>query len=191
MPEADSSAPRKKLPPPTTIATSTCPTVAAICLAIPRTVSGSTPSLPPPKTSPDSLSRTRRRLGATAAGMVRSISFWVSMVPPGRGIGIRSRIEGAGRSHAGARTGAGIAADQGRKKGRPPMVATPSSGTVAGSVIRWRTDSGSDAETCEPGGLHAGGFEHLADRLLRVLGERLVQQHDLLEEAGQAAFDDL
>src|SRR5664280_379347 len=59
MPRCCSSTPRKKLPPPTTIATWTplC-TTSAICAAIEPTTSGSTPSWPPPKASPDSLSRT-------------------------------------------------------------------------------------------------------------------------------------
>src|SRR5664279_592570 len=59
MPRCCSSTPRKKLPPPTTIATWTplC-TTSAICAAIEPTTSGSTPSRPPPKASPDSLSRT-------------------------------------------------------------------------------------------------------------------------------------
>src|SRR3981189_3139948 len=61
MPRSCSSAPRKKLPPPTT--TATCKprrTTVAICRARPCTTSGSTPILPPPKASPDNLSTTRR-----------------------------------------------------------------------------------------------------------------------------------
>src|SRR4029453_3831232 len=60
MPRCCSSAPRKKLPPPTTTATWTCIWFTmAICLASPATTSGSTPTLPPPKTSPESFSITR------------------------------------------------------------------------------------------------------------------------------------
>ena len=66
----------EEVPPPTTIATSTSGTAAAICLATPRTVSGSTPSFPPPKTSPESFNRTRRRLFFGWAEVVT-----VSMVP--------------------------------------------------------------------------------------------------------------
>src|SRR6478735_2831826 len=61
MPRWLSSAPRKKLPPPTTMAISTCPTAAAISRAIWLTASGFTPSWPAPNASPDNFRRTRRR----------------------------------------------------------------------------------------------------------------------------------
>src|SRR5690349_18473637 len=61
MPRWLSSAPRKKLPPPTTMATCTPSLTADVtCLAMPLTTSGSMPICPPPMTSPESLSRTRR-----------------------------------------------------------------------------------------------------------------------------------
>src|SRR5947208_13461074 len=61
MPRWLSSAPRKKLPPPTTMATCVPPaTTSAISSARACATSGSTPILPPPNTSPDSLSSTRR-----------------------------------------------------------------------------------------------------------------------------------
>src|ERR687886_765918 len=60
MPAWDSSAPRKKLPPPTTTATCVPPwTTSASWVAMLCTMSESTPTLPPPKASPDSFSRTR------------------------------------------------------------------------------------------------------------------------------------
>src|SRR6478609_11715263 len=60
MPRCWSSAPRKKLPPPVTTAIWTpASATAAISWATFCTTSGSTPTLPPPNTSPDSLSRTR------------------------------------------------------------------------------------------------------------------------------------
>ena len=60
MPRCCSSAPRKKLPPPVTTAICTpASTTLAISRAIFCTTSGSTPTLPPPKTSPESLSSTR------------------------------------------------------------------------------------------------------------------------------------
>src|SRR5690606_7383529 len=51
--------------------------------------------------------------------------------------------------------------------------------------------SGSHAEASEARHRAAGLGEHLADRLLVVLRERLVEQHVLLEEARHAALDDL
>src|SRR3954447_24296509 len=61
MPRFCNSAPRKKLPPPTTTAICTPRRVAvAICRAMPCTTSGSTPTAPPPNTSPESFSTTRR-----------------------------------------------------------------------------------------------------------------------------------
>ena len=57
----------EEVPPPTTIATSTSGTAAAICLATPRTVSGSTPSFPPPKTSP--IASTGLGAGSSLAGL--------------------------------------------------------------------------------------------------------------------------
>src|SRR5690242_3350358 len=60
MPRVESSAPRKKLPPPTTIAISTSLAASAISLAMPLTTSGLTPREPPPNASPESLRRTRR-----------------------------------------------------------------------------------------------------------------------------------
>src|SRR6478735_12338296 len=60
MPCCASSAPRKKLPPPMTTATWTPErATSATCRATSATTSGSTPRLPPPKTSPESLRTTR------------------------------------------------------------------------------------------------------------------------------------
>ncbi|GAA3297423.1 hypothetical protein GCM10017708_39110 [Arthrobacter citreus] len=50
---------------------------------------------------------------------------------------------------------------------------------------------GAYAETGEGGRCGTGLFEHLCHGLLGVLREGLVQQDNLLEEAGQAAFNDL
>src|SRR5690625_4848738 len=51
--------------------------------------------------------------------------------------------------------------------------------------------SGADADPGEPGDLTAGVGHELADGLLRILGEGLVQEHAVLEETVQAALDDL
>src|SRR3954464_14487309 len=60
MPRCAISAPRKKLPPPTTIATCTpVRTTSDTWRAMSATTSRSRPTSPPPKTSPESLSSTR------------------------------------------------------------------------------------------------------------------------------------
>src|SRR5687768_13851364 len=71
MPLAAAASPRKMLPPPTTIAISTPPSLAsAICAAISRVTSGSIPYCRDPiSASPESFSSTRRYAGAP---MVRS-----------------------------------------------------------------------------------------------------------------------
>src|SRR6476659_6802724 len=82
MPRCESSAPRKKLPPPTTIATWTpVRTTSAICRAMVATTSGSTPSLPPPNTSPDSL-RTTRRYGCPSSWTPEAATSPVSALDP-------------------------------------------------------------------------------------------------------------
>src|SRR3954468_5341559 len=166
MPRCDSSAPRKKLPPPTTTATSTPDrTAAAISPAMRCTTSGASPTDPPPKVSPDSLSSTRRAFGSGVPGRTSVTS---ATCPPVACVG----SSGAGR-------GAGACVREWpRPVGRGPL---PGDSLV----------SGSHAEPREARHGAAGLGEDLADRLLRVLGERLVEQHVLLEEAVQAALDDL
>src|SRR5690349_11803109 len=88
MPRWLSSAPRKKLPPPTTMATWVPEaTTSATCRAMDWTTSGSTPTLPPPKTSPESLSSTRRyesgdeRAASPSSVIWRLLSSFVSLNP--------------------------------------------------------------------------------------------------------------
>src|SRR6478609_3574571 len=90
MPRCWSSAPRKKLPPPSTIA-SWVPvfTTSATWLAIAWTTSGSTPTRPPPNTSPDSLSSTRWN---GEAGTSVSMSMWLGLLSArSRWSSVRSR----------------------------------------------------------------------------------------------------
>src|SRR3954452_17211187 len=95
MPLCWSSAPRKKLPPPTTTATwvpdlATC----AICVASPCTTTGSTPTLPPPNTSPESLSITRAYglvMGVSSVVPVRSATWPRARRPTLRGRGRRTQ----------------------------------------------------------------------------------------------------
>src|SRR5690625_7362031 len=68
------------------------------------------------------------------------------------------------------------------------VVATLTQGRGALRLPEW---SAADAEADETGDGAAGLLHDLADRLLRVLREALVQQHVLLVEAVQAALDDL
>src|SRR5437016_3087689 len=89
MPRRSSSTPRKKLPPPTTTATwMPCCTTCAIWRASSWTTSGSTPIAPPPNTSPDSFSTTRRARGppvppgrASEAVRISSATVW-PIAPP-------------------------------------------------------------------------------------------------------------
>src|SRR5665648_461785 len=168
MPIWDSSAPRKKLPPPTTIATCTpARTASPISWAIPRTTSGASPTFPPPKVSPESLSSTRRGLGVstaaswaaatpTAASTTSAVWSCTTGPPPSAGTG------GA------VLCGAELSIERGpRPEGSRAAVATP---------------SGSHAEPCECRHHAADLGEHLCDGLLLVLGDGLVDQHVLLEE---------
>src|SRR5699024_6323200 len=54
---------------------------AATCLATPATTSGSRPISPPPKTSPESLSNTRRGLVAVMGGAPSGFSPDISVLP--------------------------------------------------------------------------------------------------------------
>src|SRR5699024_1244586 len=156
------SAPRKKFPPPTTIATWTpsC-TAVAISLAIEATTSGSRPTEPPPNTSPESLSRTRR---APADAVV------IGFLP-----------ETSGRRWCCGQVGA------------PGCGCTPDGDGTGVAPVRGRTGatpvmprgSGAHAEPGETGDGATGLLDDLTDRLLRVLRERLVEEHDLLEEPVQ------
>src|SRR6478609_3747483 len=67
----------------------------------------------------------------------------------------------------------------------------PVAPTLLGRGHRDVLVSGSHAVAHEARQGAAGLGEHLAHRLLRVLGERLVEQDVLLEEAVEATLDDL
>src|SRR5690625_5219738 len=171
MPRWDSSAPRKKLPPPTTIAHSTpWATPSAISPAMRETTSGSTPTAPPPKASPESLRRTRRPscfFGRTGIG---DVMVWLMSILP--------------RWVLGDDTGAAPHRWCGAAGWWPRS-------RMAGELWGSRGWSAADAEADETGDGAAGLLHDLADRLLRVLREALVQQHVLLVEAVQPALDDL
>src|SRR5699024_8767600 len=166
-PRRGSSAPRKKLPPPTTIATCTpsC-TAEAISLAMAATTSGSRPTDPPPNTSPESLSRTRRAPGDAVV---------IGFLPETSGRRWCCGQVGAPAGRAPDGDGTGVAPVRGRTGATPVMP----------------LGSGAHAEPGETGDRATGLGDDLADRLLRVLRERLVEQHDLLEEAVQPPLDDL
>src|ERR1035437_7112729 len=140
MPDALSSAPLKKLPPPTTIATCTpWRTASAISPATLRTTMGSRPTAPPPNISPDNFSKTRRATGGTTPD---------SLVTSGMRASSLRLLNGC-----------------------------------------WVL--GSHTESGEADHRAARGLDELAHRGLRVLGERLLDEHVLLVEAVHAAFDDL
>src|SRR3954451_18548718 len=115
MPRCWSSAPRKKLPPPMTTATSTPPrTASAICLAMPATTAGSSPMLPPPNTSPESLRRTRSK-GVVGASVMAQGLLVGSVPAVGRSFHIP-------RPSAASRRRAGSGADPLRKYGSEARV---------------------------------------------------------------------
>src|SRR6478672_5752469 len=178
MPCCWSSAPRKKLPPPVTIATCTperC--TVAISWAMPRTTSGSTPTLPPPKTSPDSFSRTRSypvirfpscgdRVGSRDTDARGSLGATYLSAPPRR----------ERRPWSTQSTG-----------GRHDVVVPASCAEALLRAVR----SGADLEAGEALDLDAGSVEDGLDRLLAVRDRRLVEEHDLLVEAVEPALGDL
>src|SRR5829696_1748012 len=196
MPAWLSSAPRKKLPPPMT--TATCvplATTSASCSAIPLTMSASTPTLPPPKVSPESFSSTRwypltsagwKAVGADSGGVV-----WVNASSLDRSRSARKH--GAdpaawspsgphGRTNGPApRTGAGPFVPRCRI---PPRARErrgqrgPSSGLA-------------DLEAGEPLDGHPGLVHDLLHRALGLGDRRLLEQHEVLVEGVDPALDDL
>src|SRR4051794_16877285 len=168
MPAWLSSAPRKKLPPPMT--TATCvplATTSASCSAIPRTTSASTPTLPPPKVSPESLRRTRwyplpsagwKAVGADSGGVVS--------------VNASSLVRG-GLSDPAARTNGPA---PGGERGR-------SSCAVPSGLA--------DLEAGEPLHGQAGVVGNLLDRALRLGDRRLLEQDEVLVEGVDPTLDDL
>src|SRR4051794_12265000 len=179
MPRCRSSEPRKKLPPPMTTAIwAPASDTAAISPAIRDTTSGSTPSLPPPNSSPDSFSRTRwwavtgRLLELAGCGGGRGEA----------GCGCSPESSATGLRHV------GIHPRRDPRRPRGPVLPRNRSG-------QWRTSPGealrADLEAGEPGHRAAGLVEHGLDRLLAVGHRRLLEQDDLLEVAVEAALGDL
>src|SRR5262245_25018703 len=165
MPCRCSSAPRKKLPPPMTAATCMpLHTTAAIWRAIDWTTSGSTPTAPPPKTSPDSFSTTRRARGPPRSEYASTSAMFVvirTSFDQLYGYGKR----GPRRSWYGHR--------------RPPPSLTCGRSGLA------------HLEADEPVYGHPRLVENLLDGLLLVGDRRLLQQHEVLEEGVDPALDDL
>src|ERR1700754_5138525 len=179
MPRFWSSAPRKKLPPPTTTATWTPRrTTDAIWRATAWTTSGSTPTMPPPNTSPDSLRTTRRGLpggGAVGSSAPHVESPATSVIRPPFVATPWHLVRGASWSVLP------------RPPPAPPAVAAPprlGRGATPGSGL-------ADLEADEPRHVDAGLAENLLDALLVVGDRRLLQQHEVLEERVGASVDDL
>src|SRR5215475_8502859 len=139
-----------------------CRTIAAICLAINATTSGSTPSpVPPDSASPDSFSSTRLQVGAGAG-------------PPS------SRTDAA----VSISVTAGLLAGCPRVRAAVPFLGPPAvPGPPAASGL-------ADLEPGEPGHRHAGLVQHLPHGALGVLHERLLEEHRLLVERVDPAVDD-
>src|SRR5437879_4954347 len=75
-----------------------------------------------------------------------------------------------------------------RPPGGRPTAYEPSGAVGHSLCVGRRSDA--DAEAGEPLQRDAGLVQHLLDSLLRVLGERLLKDDVLLEEAADAALDD-
>src|SRR3954468_19109597 len=158
MPRFCSSAPRKKLPPPTTTATCTpVRTTVAIWRARPCTTSGSRPTAPPPKTSPESFSTTRR--GRTDGGTGSPTGAACSVTIVMSSAFLRLTPETLCDGEAGRR------------------IAYPTSRT---SEPRWLLLL-ADLEPDEPGDVDAGLLEDLRHGLLGVRHRRLLEQDEVLE----------
>src|SRR5262249_51736709 len=155
------SAPRKKLPPPTTMHTPTpSRTTSAISVAMRWTTSGSTPTLPPPNTSPESLISTR----------------WYA---------VTGRLLACGRSSssrsdrfAHGKAGCGCSRES-SATGLPDTLAVVVH--LGAESIR----SGADLETDEGLDRRTVLVEDGLDRLLVLHDRRLLEQHDVLEEPVQ------
>src|SRR5918995_6969841 len=171
MPRCDNSAPRKKLPPPTTIATSTVRAASAISLASELTTSGFTPSAPPPNASPESFSITLRLRSVIPDRPSRLVKTTGSPAPA------QSRFRG----RPPMRRAAGSGCPSGHGKGSPDRAATRTPLQLLGA----------DLEASEVAHREARVGEHLGDGQLVVLRVVLLQQCDLLEVRAEAAFDDL
>src|SRR6185437_2866165 len=172
-PRAESTAPRNMLPPPTTTAI-WMPLRAAvvISLAMWPTVSGEMPSgSPPANASPDSLTTTRRQGG------------WVLQVC------LTGGLRGAVAHEPSSRPGGGPTR-RCRSVPRPGRPFLPVGRPGASGAGR-ESASLADLVTREGGHVDLALRQDLLDRLLRVLDERLLQQHDLLEEGVQPALGDL
>src|SRR5699024_6478084 len=172
MPRWESSAPRKKLPPPTTTAHSTpWETPSAISPAMRETTSGSTPTAPPPKASPESFRRTRRPSSGWGRTGIGDVNVWVMSDLPRWVLGDDTGAAPRRWCGAAGRWRRSRAARVGEDRTALPRV------------------SAADAEAQEPGDGAAGLLDDLADGLLVVLGVRLVQQAVLLEVSVEAALD--
>src|SRR3954466_2438254 len=200
MPRWESSAPRKKFPPPTT--TDTCTpsrTTSAIWPASRATTSGSTPRLSAPNTSPESFSSTLRYRGPGVSPAVGSCSACGvpsrSMTSSGSVVVVSTLASPLGAAPVRPLLPCrprGVSVPQAgdvRRERRPRRPARPSG---PGRPVRRRAlghgrrtgiGSGADLEPGETGRVDAGLLEHLLHRLLVLLGERLLEQHVVLEEA--------
>src|SRR4051794_17869490 len=168
MPAWLSSAPRKKLPPPMT--TATCvplATASANCSAIPRTMSASTPTLPPPKVSPESLSSTR----------------WYPLPSAGwKAVGADSGGVVSVNASSLARIGCLIL---------PHERTAPLPGRERGRSSCAGPSGLADLEAGEPLHGQAGVVGNLLDRALGLGDRRLLEQDEVLVEGVDPTLDDL
>src|SRR3954467_492377 len=178
MPTDPPATPRKMLPPPITTATCTPMfTTSAISCTMRTMVARLMPNASSPiSASPDSLSRMR---------------LWAGWAGMGAGLLGANGCEcnGANGPTAARERSPGRPSSQGRLSG---LLGGGDLGShFGGEVVGLLLDAFAhhvQGETLHGG---VGGLEHLFDRLLVVLHERLVQQRDFLEVLLDRAFDHL
>src|SRR6516162_4247337 len=183
MPLSASSRPRNMFPPPTTAATWTPSlTTATISRAIRCTTAGEMPSgSSPEKASPDSFATTRRHGLCTQSAMAAAVG--AASLLPSSATAMPLLVVAAPSctaEPAGRAAPSPLSAVSSTRR-PPPFVAflKRPSACLADLEARKRLDRG------------ALLAEHLLDRLLGILDERLIVKRDILEERAEPAFDDL
>src|SRR4051812_28229258 len=200
MPAWDSSAPRKKLPPPMT--TATCvplATTSASWRAMPLTITGSTPTLPPPIVSPESLSSTRLyprpSAGAKAVGADSGASRLAMSVNG-------SSLTRSDTGNPAACRGGGPASGPGRTTGPVPRMRSGAGGwprcRVPSRACERRGQRGpasgsglTDLEAGEAVDRQAGLVQDLLHGALGLGDRRLLEQDEVLVVGVDPTLDDL
>src|SRR5690349_8723760 len=182
MPLSASSRPRNMFPPPTTAATCTpSSTTATISRAMRWTTLGEMPSgSSPEKASPDSLTTTRRH-GLCTQSAVDAGSLPVAVSAPSAVVwpllvGAAPALTAEPVTRAAPSPVSGLFSTR-----RPPPVSRSGKPPACLADLESRKRLDRDALLAE----------HLLDRLLGFLDERLIDERDFFEERAQPTLDDL